>query len=196
MSAALDQARGTPMRCCAPRSGSESGAAVAAGRTGLADLDGNVLTVNGTSDALQDRGEGSHGGRGRTAEGERPKGWGTIMRRSPMPARVTPLPRGEGLQRTADVIMIRGGGKVLPFPKRPEDTIPENAWRLVNAILEDKRDRDAPKRAPLKAVSDKRKRENRQRTAMAEPALRRTTANGTVLVHRPRAAGSRADRPA
>ena len=85
-----------------------------------------------------------------------------------MPARVTPLPRGEGPRRTADVIILRGGGKVLPFPKRPKDTTAVNAWRLVNVILEDKRDRTAPKRVPLKAVSGKRARENRQRAAMAD----------------------------
>jgi hypothetical protein len=73
-----------------------------------------------------------------------------------MPARVTPLPRGNGLQRTADVISLRGGGQVLPFPKRPKDTTAVNAWRLVNAILEDKRDRTAPKRAPRKRSGNSR----------------------------------------
>jgi hypothetical protein len=99
------------------------------------------------------------------------------MRRTPMSARVTPLPRGNGPQRTADIIVLRGGGKVLPFPKQPKDTIPVNAWRLVNAILED---RAAPKRAPLKAVSGKRKRENRQRAAMAD-RLWPDRREGTVL---------------
>ena len=55
------------------------------------------------------------------------------MRRSPMPARVTPLPCGDGLQRTADVTILRGGGKVVPFPapKRPKDTIPASVRRIV-----------------------------------------------------------------
>ena len=55
------------------------------------------------------------------------------MRRSPMPARVTPLPRGDGPGRTADVIVLRGGGKVVPFPapKRPKDTIPASVRRIV-----------------------------------------------------------------
>jgi hypothetical protein len=66
-----------------------------------------------------------------------------LSRRTPL-ARVTPLRRGEPL---ATVTIIRGGGKVLPFPKQPKDTTAVNAWRLVNAILED---RTAPKRAPRK----------------------------------------------
>ena len=85
------------------------------------------------------------------------------MRRTPMPSRVTPLRR---TGPTADVIILRGGGKVSPFPKQPKNTTAVNTWRLVNAILEDKRDR-APRRA-LKAVSGKRARENRQRAVMAD----------------------------
>jgi hypothetical protein len=65
-------------------------------------------------------------------------------------------------ERVADVTVIQGGAIVLPFPKQPPGTNPA-ALRLVDAILED---RAAPKRAPLKAVSGKRKRENRHRAAM------------------------------
>jgi len=65
------------------------------------------------------------------------------VRRSPMPARVTPLPRGKGLdragapERLADVTVIRGGAKVLPFPTPKRDAITANTGRLVDAILED-----------------------------------------------------------
>ena len=70
-----------------------------------------------------------------------------LNRRTPL-ARVTPLRRGEPL---ATVTVLTGGGQVLPLarPKRPAGTIPP-ALRLVNAILEDKRDSDPPKRAPRK----------------------------------------------
>jgi hypothetical protein len=89
-----------------------------------------------------------------------------VMRRTPMPARVTPLPRGKGLHRAglADVTVLQGGATVLPFPKQPTSTIPATL-RLVDAILED---RTTPKRTPLKTVSGKRARENRQRAAMAD----------------------------
>jgi hypothetical protein len=59
-----------------------------------------------------------------------------LDRRTPL-ARVTPLRRGEPL---ATVIVINGGGKVLPFPPR----------------------------AQISPVSKRRARENRQRTAMAD----------------------------
>ena len=62
-----------------------------------------------------------------------------MERHSPLVAR-TPLKRG-GWPRSvrdlepqqADVIILRGGGKVLPFPRaaRPKDTIPAGVRRKV-----------------------------------------------------------------
>lgn len=55
-----------------------------------------------------------------------------------MPARVIPLPRPAPPQRLAGVTIITGGGTVIPFPRKP-----------------------------LRAVSQRRARENRQRAVMA-----------------------------